>query len=156
MVLVQRFERREEQPQDQQRLGCGYRDTQQMVRDAEACEMKHLAQQPSHDRHRDQYDHEDRQETACRRELFVQMQQCARFGTEADAEPCPQDDACERAELQNEPLPPAVEYGPQHQESDDQVYYAHLACVVSFMPVACLRRYYLCPVKGPVFFSEVL
>ena len=62
----------------------------------------------------------------------------------------------ERAELQNEPLPPAVEYGPQHQESDDQVYYAHLACVVSFMPVACLRRYYLCPVKGPVFFSEVL
>ena len=79
-----------------------------------------------------------------------------RFGTEADAEPCPQDDACERAELQNEPLPPAVEYGPQHQESDDQVYYAHLACVVSSMPVACLRRYYLCPVKGPVFFSEVL
>ena len=85
MVLVQRFERREEQPQDQQRLGCGYRDTQQMVRNAEACEMKHLAQQPSHDRHRDQHDHEDRQETACRRELFVQMQQCARFGTEAGA-----------------------------------------------------------------------
>lgn len=99
MVLVQRFESREEQPEDQQRLGCGYRDTQQMVRDAEACEMKHLAQQPSHDRHRDQYDHEDRQETACRRELFVQMQQCARFGTEADAEPRPQDNACERAKV---------------------------------------------------------